>query len=100
MSFGLVDQMGDFDDAIKLAAELAELDSYNIYWVEEPLSSTEQIIQELMQNISVNLDIDVNSVLPQSLQPVAKQLKQDLSVMQSFNDPKGHYAFCLNCQVQ
>lgn len=100
MSFGLVDQMGDFDDAIKLAAELAELDSYNIYWVEEPLSSTEQIIQELMQNISVNLGIDMNSVLPQSLQPVANQLKQDLSVMQSFNDPKGHYAFCLNCQVQ
>ncbi|WP_104401859.1 signal peptide peptidase SppA [Vibrio penaeicida] len=100
MSFGLVDQMGDFDDAVKLAAELAELDSYNVYWVEEPLSSTEQIIQELMQNISVNLGIDVNSVLPQSLQPVAKQLKQDLSVMQSFNDPKGHYAFCLNCQVQ
>ncbi|RTZ24092.1 signal peptide peptidase SppA [Vibrio penaeicida] len=100
MEFGLVDQMGDFDDAVKLAAELAELDSYNIYWVEEPLSSTEQIIQELMQNISVKLGIDMNSVLPQSLQPVANQLKQDLSVMQSFNDPKGHYAFCLNCQVQ
>ncbi|MBD1559307.1 signal peptide peptidase SppA [Vibrio sp. S9_S30] len=100
MEFGLVDQMGDFDDAVKLAAELAGLDSYNIYWIEEPLSSTEQIIQELMQNISVNLGIDVNSVLPQSLQPVAKQLKQDLSIMQNFNDPKGYYAFCLNCQVQ
>ncbi len=100
MSFGLVDQMGDFDDAIKLAAELAELDTYNTYWVEEPLSSSEQIIQELMKNISVNLGFNVDNMLPESLQPVAKQLKQDLSIMQSFNDPKGHYAFCLNCQVQ
>ncbi|BCL70582.1 protease 4 [Vibrio nigripulchritudo] len=100
MSFGLVDQMGDFDDAVKLAAELAGLESYNIYWVEEQLSSTEQFIQEIMKNISVKLGIDMNSMVPESLRPVAKQLSQDFSVMQSFNDPKGHYAFCLNCQVQ
>ncbi|MEZ9792193.1 signal peptide peptidase SppA, partial [Vibrio splendidus] len=34
---GLVDEIGDFDDAIAAAASLAELETYNIYWVEEPL---------------------------------------------------------------
>ncbi|MGR5456990.1 S49 family peptidase, partial [Vibrio alfacsensis] len=35
---GLVDQIGDFDDAVALAAELGGMEKYDIYWVEEPLS--------------------------------------------------------------
>lgn len=100
LSFGLVDQMGDFDDAVKLAAKLAEVESYEIYWVEEPLSPTEQFIQEFMNQVKVSLGIDATSFLPKSLQPVAQQFEQDASMMQSFNDPKGQYAFCLNCEVQ
>ncbi|EKO3852430.1 signal peptide peptidase SppA [Vibrio harveyi] len=100
MSFGLVDQMGDFDDAVELAAKLAEVDNYDIYWVEEPLSPTEQLIQEFMNQVKVSLGIDATAFLPKSLQPVAQQFEQDASMLQSFNDPKGQYAFCLNCQVQ
>lgn len=100
LSFGLVDQMGDFDDAVKLAAKLAEVENYEIYWIEEPLSPTEQFIQEFMNQVKVSLGIDATSFLPKSLQPVAQQFEQDASMMQSFNDPKGQYAFCLNCEVQ
>lgn len=100
LSFGLVDQMGDFDDAVKLAAKLAEVENYEIYWVEEPLSPTEQFIQEFMNQVKVSLGIDATSFLPKSLQPVAQQFEHDASMMQSFNDPKGQYAFCLNCEVQ
>lgn len=100
LSFGLVDQMGDFDDAVKLAAKLAEVENYEIYWVEEPLSPTEQFIQEFMNQVKVSLGIDATSFLPKSLQPVAQQFEQDANMMQSFNDPKGQYAFCLNCEVQ
>lgn len=100
MSFGLVDQMGDFDDAVKLAAKLADITDYGIYWVEEPLSPTEQFIQEFMNQVKVSLGIDATSFLPKSLQPIAQQFEQDASMLQSFNDPKGQYAFCLTCQVQ
>ncbi|EGU46734.1 protease [Vibrio ichthyoenteri ATCC 700023] len=100
LRLGLVDKMGDFDDAVALAAELAKLDSYNIYWVEEPLSPAQQFMQEFMNQVQVSLGLDVTALLPSSLQPVAQQLNQDASLLQSFNDPKGQYAFCLNCQVQ
>ncbi|QRG83727.1 signal peptide peptidase SppA [Vibrio diabolicus] len=100
LSFGLVDQMGDFDDAVKLAAKLANVTDYGIYWVEEPLSPTELFLQEFMKQVKVSLGIDATSLLPKSLQPVAQQFEQDASLLQSFNDPKGQYAFCLNCQVQ
>lgn len=100
LQFGLIDQIGDFDDAVAEAAKLAQLDNYNLYWVEEPLSPTEQFIQELMKQVSVSIGFDFQSLLPQSLQPIAQQMEQQASLLQSFNDPKGYYAFCLNCEVQ
>lgn len=97
---GLVDKMGDFDDAVKMAAELAKVEDYNLYWVEEPLSPAEQFIQDFMNQVKVNLGVDASALLPAILQPVAAQVVQDASLLDSFNDPKGQYAFCLNCQVQ
>lgn len=100
LSYGLIDKIGDFDDAVKLAADLAKLESYNIYWVEEPLSPAQQFFQDFVNQVQVNLGLDANALLPAALQPVAKQVIQDSSLLQSFNDPKGQYAFCLNCQMQ
>ncbi|KOO16910.1 protease 4 [Vibrio xuii] len=100
LEFGLIDKIGDFDDAVKLAAELAKVEQYNVYWVEEPLSPAQQFIQDFMNQVKVNLGIDATALLPQALQPMAAQIIQDANMLQSFNDPKGQYAFCLNCQAQ
>ncbi|MBW3696453.1 signal peptide peptidase SppA [Vibrio sp. T187] len=100
MAHGLVDKIGDFDDAISIAASLAELEDYNVYWVEEPLSTTEQFIQDFMNQVQMSLGLDVQSLIPSALQPVSQQLTQDAELLTSFNDPHGRYAFCLNCQVQ
>lgn len=100
MQNGLVDEIGDFDDAIVAAASLAELESYNIYWVEEPLSATEQFIQEFMNQVQMSIGLDIQSMIPSSLQPISQQLAQDSQLLSNFNDPQGRYAFCLNCQVQ
>ncbi|MGC9459145.1 signal peptide peptidase SppA [Vibrio genomosp. F10] len=105
MAHGLVDKMGDFDDAISLAAELAELGAYNVYWVEEPLSPAQQFFQEMMNQVSVKLNIDASTLIPASWipdtwKPLMNQVAADMTLLDSFNDPKGQYAFCLTCQVQ
>ncbi|EJV2651122.1 signal peptide peptidase SppA [Vibrio vulnificus] len=100
LQHGLVDQIGDFDDAVAEAAKMAQLENYNLYWVEEPLSPTELFIQEFMKQVKISMGVDIQSILPPSLQPVAQQMEQHASLLQNFNDPKGYYAFCLNCEVQ
>ncbi|EGR8990419.1 signal peptide peptidase SppA [Vibrio vulnificus] len=100
LQHGLVDQIGDFDDAVAEAAKMAQLENYNLYWVEEPLSPTEQFIQEFMKQVKITMGVDIQSILPPGLQPVAQQMEQHASLLQNFNDPKGYYAFCLNCEVQ
>ncbi|WED20942.1 signal peptide peptidase SppA [Vibrio sp. JC009] len=100
MKAGLVDKLGDFDDALDLAAELAGLEDYNIYWVEEPLSPTEQLFQQLIERVQVSSGLDISSMLPKALQPVSSKLLQDAQLLNTFNDPKGNYALCLNCAVE
>ncbi len=97
---GLVDKLGDFDDAVALAASLAKLDTYNLYWVEEPLSPAQQFLQDLFGQVRVGLGLHVSSLMPDALKPATKQLVSDANLLSSFNDPKGYYAFCLTCQVE
>lgn len=97
---GLVDKIGDFDDAVALAAELGGMEKYDIYWVEEPLSPAQQFVQDIMQQVKVSLGLDLSAWVPQSLLPVATQLHQHASLLESFNDPKGHYVLCLTCNIE
>ncbi|CSB32261.1 protease IV [Vibrio cholerae] len=99
-TLGLVDQLGDFDDAVHLAADLAQLDQYNLYWVEEPLTPAQQFLQDLLGQVRVSLGLDVSTLLPKSLQPLAVEWQQQTSLLNQLNDPKGQYAFCLPCQVE
>lgn len=94
---GLVDQLGDFDDAIAAAAELAQMQSYNIYWIETPLSSTEKLIQQLSDEFDISIKEQFLSQLPSSIVPIAGGVIADINALNSFNDPKGQYSFCLNC---
>ncbi|MDB1123385.1 signal peptide peptidase SppA [Vibrio algarum] len=100
MNAGLVDQMGDFDDAIKVAAELANVEEYNLYWVEEPLSTTEQFLQQLSDNLGASLGINLSAMLPEALQPISNQLIADTELLSTLNDPKGYYSLCLTCEVK
>ncbi|MCG3765707.1 signal peptide peptidase SppA [Vibrio cincinnatiensis] len=96
--YGLVDTLGDFDDAIAIAAQLAQLEHYNLYWVEEPLSPAQRFIQNLLSEAQARFDVNISSLVPATWHPVTQQLIQDASMLNQLNDPKGYYALCLTCQ--
>ncbi|MDV7103143.1 signal peptide peptidase SppA [Vibrio sp. TH_r3] len=100
LNAGLVDQLGDFDDAITSAAELAEIEEYNLYWVEEPLSPAEQFLQQLSEGLNASFGLNISSFIPKAFQPVTNQLLADSTLLSTFNDPKGYYSLCLTCQVE
>ncbi|QIA62957.1 signal peptide peptidase SppA [Vibrio astriarenae] len=99
MDLGLVDAMGDFDDAMATAALLADIEEYNVYWVQEPLSPLQQFVQEMFNQVSIAAFEHFEISLPAAITPMAKQIAQDSNLLNSFNDPKGHYALCLNCNL-
>ncbi|OCH57867.1 signal peptide peptidase SppA [Aliivibrio fischeri] len=97
LKHGLVDQLGDFDDAVQAAAQLANMESYNLYWVKEPLTPMEQFLEELSMNLNASVRTELFSFAPEALQPTINKVATDINTLNNFNDPKGQYLFCLNC---
>ncbi|AWL11799.1 Protease [Saliniradius amylolyticus] len=95
---GLVDELGDVDDAVRAAAELAELDKYDTHYVEPPLSPQEKFWRELFGTASVWMG---DMLISQSDSTLIKMARKTLSEFDQFaklNDPKGTYALCFYCQ--
>ena len=51
LEIGLVDQLGDLDQAIAAAAELAELDDYERVYLSRPLTFGEQLLLQLADSM-------------------------------------------------
>jgi protease-4 len=100
LKFGLVDKMGDFDDAVALAAKLAKVDDYQLDWLEEPISTMQKLLIGLFSETRVSLGLDVTTLLPESLRSTTEKMLSDATLLNQLNDPKGQYAFCLNCEVE
>ena len=75
---GLVDNLGGLQQAIEEAASLANLgDDYQLAWVEESLSFTEQLFVDMMATASEHIDLSGNNntlKLQKLLQPFAAEL--------------------------
>ncbi|WP_025820414.1 signal peptide peptidase SppA [Shewanella marina] len=95
---GLVDALGDEQQAISKAAELAKLDKYDIKLIEQPLSTEEIFIQELFGTAQAYLPqaSTTNPVISGMLQ----QINSAISQINQFDDPQGRYLYCDLCQYQ
>lgn len=91
---GLVDQLGDFDDAVDKAAELAKLSDVQLNWMKPELSFMDQLLLELTSNVQVAMPDALQLFLPPA---VATDIRQQAQFFLKMNDPQNRYAFCLNC---
>jgi protease-4 len=95
---GLVDQLGDFDDAVVAAAELAGLEEgeYGQMVIERQLTPTEQMILDMLSVFRVTgLDPTAFVDAPTPVEVFASQLQKLIAHASRFNDPKGVYSHCL-----
>ena len=96
---GLVDAIGDLQDAIRSAAEKAGLTKYDVVYVEQPLTPGEQIIDRLNQLLS-----GVSSLrrLPSAARLIGlyQNLPAELQQLTELKDPKGVYAYCPICDLR
>ena len=50
---GLVDYLGDLDNAIEAAANLAGIEQYRTQQIIQPLSPTEMLMQSVLNNVNI-----------------------------------------------
>lgn len=92
---GLVDQLGDFDDALAKAAELAQLKQYHLIWLAPQPSEWLEYLFGVDQAQSIKLLLRDLSI--SSFQQLFEQTQT--KILGAFNDPLRRYAFCFSCQT-
>lgn len=99
LELGLVDELGDLNDAIEAAANIANLSEYMVDYQRKPLTAYEQLMSELNSNISVSLAEGIQSLLPNSLTQQAKTILKPFNMLDNLNDPRGIYLYCEECPL-
>ena len=94
---GLVDSLGDFDDAVAKAAELAKVKQWHLeYYVDEP-TFFDKVMDNMSGSARAMLPDALQAMLPAPLASVASTVKSESDKLAAFNDPQNRYAFCLTC---
>lgn len=94
---GLVDSLGDFDDAVAKAAELAKMKQWHLeYYVDEP-TFFDKVMDNMSSSVRAMLPDTLQAMLPAPLASVASTVKSESDKLAAFNDPQNRYAFCLTC---
>lgn len=94
---GLVDSLGDFDDAVAKAAELAKVKQWHLeYYVDEP-TLFDKVMDNMSGSVRAMLPDAFQAMLPAPLASVASTVKSESDKLAAFNDPQNRYAFCLTC---
>ena len=92
LELGLVDKIGGLDEAIKSAAKRAEIEDYEIKNYKKPMDPFEVILKELLDNISIDINVD----------PRLKLINNSLQKHQKLLEPenKNILLYCFECEVK
>ena len=94
---GLVDSLGDFDDAVAKAAELAKLKQWHLsFWQEDP-TLIDVVFDSVTGSVRAALPQALQAYLPAPLADAAMAVKAQNDQFATMNDPQNRYAFCLTC---
>ncbi|EAM3951244.1 signal peptide peptidase SppA [Salmonella enterica] len=94
---GLVDSLGDFDDAVAKAAELAKLKQWHLDYYQDEPTVLDMVMDSMTGSVRTMLPEAIQAMLPAPLVSAANTVKAEGDKLAAFNDPQNRYAFCLTC---
>ncbi|MCG8504937.1 MAG: signal peptide peptidase SppA [Sphingomonadales bacterium] len=97
LEFGLVDKLGDIDEAVASAAALAEVEDYATVYVEDEPSFEEKLIRMFFSTVGGGFNGAGSESLAQAF---FRDVSADLRGLLGLNDPNNVYAVCLACEVR
>jgi len=98
LGLGLVDAIGNQQDAIRSAAAMADLTDYEVTYVTQPLTAREKLIKRLNRFLTVIFNGVWDRTAPPAVRLYGK-IGFEWERIMELNDPKGVYAYCLICDA-
>ena len=92
LELGLVDKIGDLEDALKSAAKLAEIEDFTVKTYRKPIDPFELFLNELLENINLTIDVD----------PRLRLIHESLEKHSKIIDPtkRNVLAYCFECEFK
>ena len=92
LELGLVDKIGDLEDALKSAAKLAEIEDFSVKTYRKPIDPFELFLNELLENINLTIDVD----------PRLRLIHESLEKHSKIIDPtkRNVLAYCFDCEFK
>ncbi|TEW55193.1 signal peptide peptidase SppA [Psychromonas sp. RZ22] len=95
---GLVDKLGNLQTAIDSAAEIAELNDYDVLLIEPQVSSKQAFINELFSK-SVGL-LPTGLIKTSSMLNLLGDIDKEINFMTRLNDPQNRFIYCTECTIR
>ncbi|HAH12847.1 MAG TPA: signal peptide peptidase SppA, partial [Pantoea agglomerans] len=89
--------LGDFDDAVKKAGELAKVSNPQLSWYQDDPSFLDMMLSQMNASVQAVLPDTLKAWLPAPMLDVMSAMKAQPGLFDKQNDPQNRYAFCLNC---
>ena len=95
LELGLVDGIGDLQNAVTHAAELAQIDHFDTEVIQQELSPQDLFIQEMFASAAVYIPNSLTQTT--MLQRLIGEFSNVAETLQTFDDPNGVYLYCDTC---
>ena len=92
LELGLVDKIGDLDDALLSAAEKAGLEDFKVKTYKKPVDPIDALLNGLLENINIKVDVDPR------LELLSTTLPKQLKVINPTK--KSVLAYCFDCDLE
>jgi len=96
---GLVDKIGNLQDAVDAIANTADLTDYEITYITQPLTTRELLIQRL-NRLLAGIFFALNPADHPATRLYDAVIDTEIDHVLRANDPVGSYAYCLSCNIQ
>lgn len=97
VKLGLVDAIGNLHDAIKSAAILADVEDYEIIYLEQELTTTERLLNQLLGSSLKAVHAATGGVSNQW--HILGKVSQDLNAILEMSQSPGIYLQCVYCKI-
>jgi protease-4 len=98
LELGLVDSIGNLQDAVRSAAEMADMQDYDVTYVRQPLTAREKMIRRLNRFLMGAFNKLWGKTVPPAVRMYEK-FGSEFENLMELNDPRGAYAYCLMCDL-
>jgi protease-4 len=92
LELGLVDKIGGLDEAIQSAAEKADIDNFIIKNYKKPIDPFDVFLNELLENISIEINLDPR------LKLINSKLEKHLRLIDP--EKRNILMYCFECEVK